>query len=189
MLRPFLALAALLVSLPAAAAEFDLGFVRQNMMLGQFRFGAWPAGTAIYCSDDTDRPKEVERLLAQPRQMADLGAVRCALLQSGEKGFAPAQRRIGGVLVEISATFAPDRQGAKRLVQVFLQGPVAGFDGLAAHFTARFGAPQESGERLIRWHNGKAEAVVMHEGGDTALAMLIDWPMQQWMNERLNQRR
>ena len=29
---------------PAAAKHYDLGYARTGMMLGQFRFAAWPAG-------------------------------------------------------------------------------------------------------------------------------------------------
>ncbi|HLO75716.1 MAG TPA: hypothetical protein VK196_04590 [Magnetospirillum sp.] len=86
-----------LACLPAAAKDFDLGYARTGMMLGQFRFGAWPAGLSVRCSDDIDRPKEVDRLLGMPRQMADLGAVRCALLQVDDGGkYSPATRKIGG---------------------------------------------------------------------------------------------
>lgn len=180
----------LLATLPAAAKDFDLGYARTGMMLGQFRFGAWPAGLSVRCSDDPDRPKDVERLLAMPRQMADLGAVRCALLQVDDAGkFKPATRKIGGSPVEIAATFAPDAQGTKRLVQLFLQGPREGFDGLVAHFTSRLGKPVEIGERFVHWLEPGVEALVLHEEGDTALAMLVDQKMQDAMNAKMAARR
>lgn len=183
-------LAGLLTTLPAAAKDFDLGYARTGMMLGQFRFAAWPAGLSVRCSDDPDRPREVDRLLAMPRQMADLGAVRCALLKQDDAGkFSPATRKIGGFPVEIAATFAPDQAGTKRLVQLFLQGPREGYDGLVAHFTSRLGKPVETGDRFVRWAEPGVEAMVMHEEGDTALAMLVDWKMQEAMNGKMSSRR
>lgn len=175
-----------LVAMPALAKDYDLGYARIGMMMGQFRFAAWPAGLSVRCSDDLDRPKDVERLLAMPRRMADLGAVRCALLQVDDAGkFSPATRKIGGFPVEVAATFAPDVGGTKRLVQLFLQGPRAGFDGLVAHFTARLGPPAETGDRFVRWAEPGKEAIVLHEDGDTALAMMIDWKMQEAMNAKM----
>ncbi|MGE5475507.1 MAG: hypothetical protein ACM3Q1_02545, partial [Bacteroidales bacterium] len=132
----------------------------------------------------------VDRLIAMPRQMADLGAVRCALLQvDGNGKYSPATRKIGGSPVEIAATFAPDPQGTKRLVQLFLQGPRDGFDGLVAHFTTRLGKPAESGDRFVRWADTGAEAIVVHEDGDTALAMMIDLRLQDAMNAKMAARR
>lgn len=185
--------AALLTALacaPAAARDFDLGYARSGMMMGQFRFGAWPAGLSVRCSDDPDRPKEVDRLIALPRQMAELGAVRCALLKVDEAGkFSAATRNIGGAPVEMSAMFGPDPQGIKRLVQLFMQGPRGGYDGLVAHFTSRLGKPAETAERLVRWAEPGWEAVVLHEDGDTALAMLVDQRMQDAMNARMAARK
>jgi hypothetical protein len=182
--------AALLATVPAAAKDFDLGYARTGMMMGQFRFAAWPAGLSVRCSDDPDRPKEVDRLLSMPRQMADLGAVRCALLKTDEAGkFSAATRKIGGTPVEVAATFAPDAQGTKRLVQLFLEGPRTGYDGLVAHFTSRLGKPAETGDRFVRWAEPGVEAMVMHEEGDTALAILIDWKMQEAMNTKMATRR
>lgn len=175
---------------PAMAKDYDLGYARIGMMMGQFRFAAWPAGLSVRCSDDIDRPKEVDRLLAMPRQMADLGAVRCALLKVDEAGkYSAATRRIGGSPVEVAATFAPDAAGTKRLVQLFLQGPRDGFDGLVAHFTARLGPPVETDGRFVRWAEPGKEAIVLHEEGDTALAMMIDWKMQEAMNAKMATRR
>lgn len=186
--------AALLASLPgvgpAAAKDFDLGYARTGMMLGQFRFAAWPAGLSVRCSDDPDRPKEVDRLLSIPRQMADLGAVRCALLKVDDAGkYSPATRKIGGAPVEVAATFAPDAQGTKRLVQLFLQGPRDGYDGLVAHFVSRLGKPTETGDRFVHWAEPGVEALVMHEDGDNALAMVIDLKMQEAMNAKMASRR
>ncbi|NFV82040.1 hypothetical protein [Magnetospirillum aberrantis] len=175
---------------PAMAKDYDLGYARIGMMMGQFRFAAWPAGLSVRCSDDVDRPKEVDRLLAMPRQMADLGAVRCALLKVDEAGkYSAATRRVGGSPVEVAATFAPDAGGTKRLVQLFLQGPRDGFDGLVAHFTARLGPPAETDGRFVRWAEPGKEAIVLHEEGDTALAMMIDWKMQEAMNAKMATRR
>lgn len=186
--------ASLLAVVPVAAQakDFDLGYARTGMMLGQFRFAAWPAGLSVRCSDDPDRPKEVDRMLAMPRQMADLGAVRCALLKQDDAGkFSPATRKIGGFPVEIAATFAPDPAGTKRLVQLFLQGPREGFDGLVGHFTSRLGKPVESGDRFFRWADtaAGAEALVLHEDGDTSLAILVDLKMQDAMNTRMQTRK
>lgn len=179
-------LLALAWSSAAMAKDFDLGYARTGMMLGQFRFAAWPAGLSVRCSDDPDRPKEVDRLLAMPAQMANLGAVRCALLKVDDNGkHSPATRKIGGSPVEVAATFAPDSGGTKRLVQLFLQGPRDGFDGLVAHFTSRLGKPVETGDRYVHWAEPGAEALVMHEDGDTALAMLIDLKMQEAMNAKM----
>lgn len=183
-------LAAVLFAGPAAAKDYDLGYARTGMMLGQFRFAAWPAGLSVRCSDDPDRPKEVDRLLALPRQIADLGAVRCALLKVDDNGkFSPATRKIGGSPVEVAAMFAPDTQGTKRLVQLFLQGPRDGFDGLVTHFTSRLGKPVETGDRFVRWADPGLEALVLHEDGDTSLAMLVDLRMQEAMNVKLAPKR
>ncbi|MGE5518168.1 MAG: hypothetical protein ACM31D_20385 [Bacteroidota bacterium] len=180
----------LLTAVPAGAKDFDLGYARTGMMLGQFRFGAWPAGLSVRCSDDPDRPKDVDRLLALPRQIADLGAVRCTLLKVDDSGkFSPATRTIGGAPVEIAATFAPDAQGTKRLVQLFLQGPRSGFDGLVTHFTSRLGKAVETGDRFVRWAEPGVEALVLHEDGDTALAIMVDLKMQEAMNAKLAGRR
>jgi len=174
--------------LAAVAKDFDLGYARSGMMLGQFRFAAWPAGLTVRCSDDPDRPKDVDRLIGLPRQMAELGAVRCALLTEDKGKIVPATRKIGGTPVEMSAMFGPDPQGTKRLVQLFLQGPRSGFDGLVTHLTSRLGKPVETDERLVRWAEPGWEAVV-HEDGDTALAMIVDRPMQDAMNRRMANRR
>lgn len=172
---------------PAWAADFDLGYARTGMMMGQFRFGAWPAGLSMRCSDDAGLPKEVARLIAMPRQIAALGGARCALMQVDEAGtFSPATRDIGGSPAQVSATFGPDAQGTKRLVQLFLQTPRDGFDGLVAHFTARLGPPANTSERLVRWASGGNEAVVMHEGGGTAMAIMVDMRMQNAMNALLS---
>lgn len=182
--------AALLASLPAVAKDFDLGYARTGMMMGQFRFAAWPAGLSVRCSDEPDRPKEVERLLGMPRVMADMGAVRCALLKVDDAGkFSPATRKIGGSPAEVAATFAPDKQGTKRLVQLFLQTPRDGYDALVAHFTSRLGKPVETGDRFVRWAEPGVEALVMHEDGDTALGMMIDLKMQEAMNVAMGSRR
>lgn len=183
---PAVAFLLALVCAPALAKDYDLGYARTGMMLGQFRFAAWPAGLSVRCSDDPDRPKEVDRLLAMPRQMADLGAVRCALMKVDDAGkFSPATRKIGGFPMEIAATFAPDAQGTKRLVQLFLQGPREGFDGLAAHFISRLGPPNEKGDRFVHWVDPGVEALVMHEEGDTTLGMFIDQRMQEAMNAKM----
>lgn len=183
-------LAALAVAPAAQARDFDLGFARTGMMLGQLRFAAWPPGMTVFCSDDADRPREVDRLLSLPRQLSDLGAVRCALLKVDDAGkYKPATRKIGGFPVEISATFGPDPQGTKRLVQLHLQGPREGYDGLVAHFTSRLGKPAETGERFVRWTDPAAEALVMHDEGDTAMGVLVDQRMQDAMNGKLQTRR
>lgn len=189
MLKMILA-ALLLAALPAAAAEreFDLGWARPGMMQGQFRFGAWPPGMAIRCSDDPDLPKELDRLLFMPKPMLDLGATRCALLAVDDKGnWKPAQRRIAGIPLEMSATFAPDLQGTRRLTQLFITGPREGYAGLVRHFVARFGPPLNETERLVHWQTDRAEALVMHEEGETILGMLIDSKLQDAMNQKLEQ--
>lgn len=177
---PALAVLAALGLAPAAEAkEYDLGFARLGMMVGQFKFAAWPAGQSVRCSDDPDAPKGMERLLSMPRQMVELGAVRCALFRQDDAGkVRPGTRKIGGVPVEIAATFAPDAAGTKRLVQLFLQGPREGYDGLVAHFTARLGKPSETGERFAGWADSTIEALVMHEYGDTVAAMVVDLRVQ-----------
>lgn len=184
------ALAAVTLAPAAEARDFDLGFARTGMLLGQLRFAAWPPGLTVFCSDDQDRPREVDRLLSLPRQMVDMGAVRCALLKVDEAGkYKAATRKIGGQPVEISATFGPDPAGAKRLVQLFLQAPREGYDGLVAHFTSRLGKPSETGERFVRWTDPTAEALVMHDEGDTAMGMLVDLRMQDAMNTKMQMRR
>lgn len=190
MLKIIALLAAMLAAAPALAEEreFDLGFARPGMMQGQFRFGAWPPGMAIYCSDDPDLPRDLGRLLFMPKQMLDLGATRCALMAVDDKGgWRIAKRKIAGHPVEMSATFAPDMQGTRRLVQLFITAPREGYAGLVRHFVARFGPPTEDTERLVHWVSPRNEALVMHEEGDTALAMLIDIKLQDAMNEKLNQ--
>jgi hypothetical protein len=185
-----LVLALVLAALPAWAAEreFDLGFARPGMMQGQFRFGAWPPGMAIYCSDDPDLPKDLGRLLFMPKQMLDLGATRCSLMAVDEKGgWNVARRKIAGHPVEMSATFAPDLQGTRRLVQLFMNAPREGYAGMVRHFVARFGAPTSESERMVHWQTARNEALVMHEEGDTVLAMLIDTKLQEAMNQRLEQ--
>ncbi|HLO75715.1 MAG TPA: hypothetical protein VK196_04585 [Magnetospirillum sp.] len=89
----------------------------------------------------------------------------------------------------MAATFAPDQQGTKRLVQLFLQGPRAGYDGLVAHFTSRLGKPVETGDRFVRWAEPGVEALVLHEEGDTALAMMVDLRMQEAMNIKMQTRK
>ena len=185
---------AILAAVPARAAEreaeraFDLGFARPGMMQGQFRFGAWPPGMAIRCSDDPDLPKDLDRLLFMPKPMLDLGATRCALLAVDDKGaWKPAARKISGIPLEMAATFAPDMQGTRRLVQLFLTGPREAYAGLVRHFVSRFGPPLNESERLVHWQTPQAEALVMHEEGDTVLAMLIDSKLQEAMNQRLEQ--
>ena len=189
-LKLIIFLAALWVAVPALAAEgeFDLGFARPGMMMGQFRFGAWPPGTAIYCSDDPDRPQGVGMALTVPRKMAEIGAVRCALLTVDAKGvWSVARRRIAGHPVEMTAMFGPDAQGTKRLAQLFLTAPREGYAGLVRHFVSRFGPPTTESERLVHRRSPQAEALVMHEEGDTALAMLIDSRLQEALNEKLGQ--
>lgn len=184
------ALALLAAAMPARAAEreFDLGFARPGMMQGQFRFGAWPPGMAIRCSDDPDLPKDLDRLLFMPKPMLDLGATRCALLAVDDKGvWKPAGRKIAGFPLEMAATFAPDMQGTRRLVQLFLTGPREAYAGMVRHFVSRFGPPLNETERLVHWQTPHAEALVMHEEGDTVLGMLIDSKLQDATNQRLEQ--
>lgn len=190
MLKMTIAVLALLAAAPAAAAEraFDLGFARPGMMQGQFRFGAWPPGMAILCSDDPDLPKDLGRQFYMPKQMLDLGATRCALMAVDDKGvWKPAARKISGIPLEMAATFAPDLQGTRRLVQLFLTGPREAYAGLVRHFVSRFGPPLNESERLVHWQSERGEALVMHEEGDTVLAMLIDSKLQEAMNQRLEQ--
>lgn len=174
---------------PAAARdEFNLGFAYPGMMQGQFRFGAWPPGTAIYCSDDTDKPAKMDYLLSMPRQMQDIGASRCALLAVNAKGdWSATTRRIGGLPTEMSATFGPDQTGTRRLVQLYLTVPRSAFETLVSHFSSRFGEPKERSDRYVHWQGATAEAMVMHEDGDIAMGMLIDTRLQDLMNDKLNQ--
>ncbi|MGE4279088.1 MAG: hypothetical protein AB7G62_05835 [Magnetospirillum sp.] len=188
MFKVMVAVAALFCSLPAWAAEreFDLGWAYPGMMQGQFRFGAWPPGMAIRCSDDPDLPKDLGQLLYMPKPMMDLGATRCALLAVDDKGvWKPAQRKIAGIPLEMSATFAPDMQDTRRLVQLFITGPREAYAGLVRHFVARFGPPTNENERLVHWQNARNEALVMHEEGETVLGMLIDTKLQEAMNQKL----
>lgn len=181
----------LALSAPAAAGPrdaFNLGFAYPGMMEGQFRFGAWPPGTAIYCSDDTDKPAKMDYLLAMPQQMKDIGATRCALLAANSKGeWSSTTRRIAGMPTEMSATFGPDQLGTRRLVQLYMTVPRPAFDALVAHFTSRFGPPQETSERYVHWQGVEGEAMAMHEDGDTAMGMVIDTKLQDLMNDKLNQ--
>lgn len=187
-LLSLLAVTPMIGAAQAGEREFDLGFARPGMMQGQFRFGAWPPGMAIYCSDDPDKPKELDRLLFMPQQMLNLGATRCALMKVDDKGhWSMAQRKIAGYPLEMSATFAPDMQGTRRLVQLFMTAPREGYAGLVRHFTARFGNPTEDTERMVHWITPRAEALVMHEEGDSAMAMLIDSKLQDDMNKKLDQ--
>jgi hypothetical protein len=180
--------ALLLVSTPALAAEkdFDLGFARPGMMQGQFRFGAWPPGMAVYCSDDPDKPAALGKLLAMPHQMANLGATRCALLAIDDKGvWSQAKRKIAGQPGQMAATFGPDAGGTKRLVQLFIEFPRAGFADLGKFLTSRFGAPQDQADTLIRWKTPKQEAVLVHEDGDTATLMMFDLALQAQMDAKM----
>jgi len=181
-----------LASVPALATEreFDLGWARPGMMQGQFRFGAWPPGMAVRCSDDADLPKDLAQLLYMPKPMMDLGATRCALMKVDDKGvWKPAQRKIAGIPLEMSATFAPDMQDTRRLVQLFMTGPRESYAGLVRHFVARFGPPTTENERLVHWQTARNEALVMHEEGETVLGMLVDTKLQESMNQRLEEAR
>jgi hypothetical protein len=180
--------ALLLLSMPALAAdkEFDLGFARPGMMQGQFRFGAWPPGMAVYCSDDPDKPASLGKLLAMPQQMTNLGATRCALLSVDDKGgWSQAKRKVAGQPGQMAATFGPDAGGTKRLVQLFIEFPRAGFPDLGKFLTSRFGAPQDQGDTLIRWKTPKQEAILVHEDGDTATLMLFDLALQAQMDAKM----
>lgn len=188
MFKMMVAVLLALVAVPAVAAEreFDLGWARPGMMQGQFRFGAWPPGMAIRCSDDPDLPKDLGQLLYMPKPMMDLGATRCALMKVDDKGaWKPAQRKIAGIPLEMSATFAPDMQDTRRLVQLFMTGPREAYAGLVRHFVARFGPPTTENERLVHWQTARHEALVMHEEGETVLGMLVDTKLQEAMNQKL----
>lgn len=192
MFKVMLTVLVVLVSVPAWAGEreFDLGWARPGMMQGQFRFGAWPPGMAIRCSDDPDLPKDLGQLLYMPKPMMDLGATRCALMKVDDKGmWKPAQRKIAGIPLEMSATFAPDMQDTRRLVQLFMTGPREAYAGLVRHFVARFGPPRDETERMVHWQSAHGEALVMHEEGETVLGMLVDTKLQEAMNQRLEEGR
>ena len=181
----------LAVSVPAWAAdrEYDLGFVRPGMMQGQFRFGAWPPGMAVYCSDDPDRPKELARLLAMPQAMQALGATRCALLEVDDKGvWSPAKRKVAGQPTQMSATFGPGHGNTNRLVQLFMEFPRPGFAAMSKYLVSRFGPPDEQMDNLLRWRNPSQEAVLLHEDGESASIILMDVKLQAAMDARMQER-
>ncbi|CAA7621230.1 hypothetical protein [Magnetospirillum sp. UT-4] len=188
-MRRFLpALLLLLCAQPAAAADknYDLGFARPGMMQGQFRFAAWPAGMNVYCSDDPDRPGTLGRLLALPGQMVSVGASRCALLSVDDKGvWSQAARKVAGHPARMTATFGPDRAGTSRLVQFFMEVPRAGYEDVGKFLVGRFGPPTEQGDSMLRWRNARQEAVLVHEGAESALLIMIDLALQEAMNSRM----
>lgn len=186
------ALAALVAVSPLAAfaadKEFDLGFARPGMMQGQFRFGAWPAGVKVFCSDDKDRPEELDKAaFALPKGIARMGATRCGLFAKDEAGWRQHRLEVAGWSTEVWGMFFPDGSGTPRLVQLFLTQPKEAFDGLAAHFAARFGAPLEKKPRLARWSNPGNDAAIIEDGGKALHAYVIDNRLQAAMNTRMSQ--
>jgi hypothetical protein len=170
----------------AAEPEFDLGFARPGMMQGQFRFAAWPPGMAVYCSDDPDRPGTLGRLLVLPHQIQNLGGTRCALLSVDDKNvWSPAKRKIAGQPSQMTATFAPDASGTRRLVQIFVEFPQPGFADMRKFLAGRFGQPVDELPNLVRWRTSKQEAVLVHEDGDGAMLIMLDLRLQAAMDAKM----
>lgn len=181
--------AALLLLAPAAGRaedlEFDLGFARPGMMQGQFRFAAWPAGVKVFCSDDKDRPDELDKAgFTLPKGIARLGASRCGLFRDAG-GWKPHRLEVAGWSTEIWGLFAPDAAGTQRLVQLYLAQPKDAFDSLYAAWTERFGPPVEKRSRLARWSNARNDAAIIHDGGAELQAYVIDNKLQAALNARM----
>ncbi|MBC7953214.1 MAG: hypothetical protein H7Z12_15510 [Rhodospirillaceae bacterium] len=173
----------------AADKEFDLGFARPGMMQGQFRFAAWPAGVKVFCSDDKDRPEELDKAaFVLPKGIVKLGASRCGLFTKDENGWRQYRLEVAGWSTEIWGMFFPDGAGSPRLVQLFIKQPKESFATLSAHFASRFGPPLESNARLARWSNSTNDAAIIEDGGTTLHAYVIDNKLQQSMNGRMSQR-
>lgn len=184
-----LAALALLIATPSLAAEqeFDLGFARPGMMQGQFRFGAWPAGVKVFCSDDKDRPAELDKAaFTLPKGIARMGASRCGLFAKDDTGWRPYQLAVAGQPTDVWGMFFPDRSGQPRLVQLFLKQPKEAFDTLADYLAGRFGAPMERTRRLVRWSNPANDAAIIEDGGNHLHAYVIDNRLQASMNTRMS---
>ncbi|MBC7906256.1 MAG: hypothetical protein H7Y60_05850 [Rhodospirillaceae bacterium] len=182
--------ALLLAATPAFAAdkEFDLGFARPGMMQGQFRFGAWPAGVKVFCSDDKDRPEELDKAaFLLPKGIARLGASRCGLFAKDDAGWRQYRLEVAGWSTEVWGMFFPDGAGQPRLVQLFLKQPKESFETLSTHFAGRFGPPKESKARLARWSNSTNDAAIIEDGGTNLHAYVIDNRLQESMNVRMSQ--
>lgn len=172
---------------PAWAEDkpFDLGFARPGMMQGQFRFGAWPAGVKVFCSDDKDRPEELDKAgFALPKGIARLGASRCGLfIEDGVwRSYRP---ELAGWSTELWAMFFPDAAGTPRLVQLYLAQPKEAFEALATAWTTRFGPPGERRPRLVRWSNPRNDAAIIADGGPEVQAYLVDNRLQAAINARM----
>lgn len=186
-----LAVALLVAATSAFAAdkEFDLGFARPGMMQGQFRFAAWPAGVKVFCSDDKDRPEELDKsAFLLPKGIARLGATRCGLFAKDDTTWRQYRLEVAGWSTEIWGMFFPDGSGQNRLVQLFIKQPKDSFETLSAHFTDRFGPPLERTRRLARWSNPTNDAAIIEDGGTNLHAYVIDNRLQQSMNTRMSQR-
>lgn len=173
----------------AADKEFDLGFARPGMMQGQFRFAAWPAGVKVFCSDDKDRPEELDKAaFVLPKGIVKLGASRCGLFTKDDGGWRQYRLEVAGWSTEIWGMFFPDGAGSPRLVQLFIKQPKESFGTLSAHFASRFGPPLESNARLARWSNPTNDAAIIEDGGASLHAYVIDNKLQATMNGRMSQR-
>lgn len=173
----------------AADKEFDLGFARPGMMQGQFRFAAWPAGVKVFCSDDKDRPEELDKAaFILPKGIARLGASRCGLFTQDEKGWRQYRLEVAGWSTEIWGMFFPDGAGTPRLVQLFLKQPKDSFETLRSYFADRFGPPMEQHARLARWSNPTNDAAIIEDGGKSLHAYVIDNKLQAVLNGRMSQR-
>lgn len=187
-----LAIAAALVLLaPAALAEdreYDLGFARPGMMQGQFRYGAWPAGVKVFCSDDKDRPEELDKAgFALPKGIARMGASRCGLFAEDKDGWRPYRLETAGWSTELWGLFFPDGAGTPRLVQLYLTQPAEAFDSLYRAWTDKLGPPTEKRAKLARWSNARNDAAIIHDGGASLHAYLVDNRLQAAMNARMQQ--
>lgn len=189
-MRPLaFALSLLLLAAPAAAEdkEFDLGFARPGMMQGQFRFGAWPAGVKVICSDDKDRPEDLDKAgFALPKGIARMGASRCGLFAEDKAGWRPYRLEVAGWSTEVWGLFFPDG-GTPRLVQLYLAQPAEAFESLYRAWADRFGPPAEKRARLARWGNARNDATIIHDGGPDLHAYLVDNRLQASMNARMHQ--
>lgn len=187
----YIAVALVLAATSAFAAdkEFDLGFARPGMMQGQFRFAAWPAGVKVFCSDDKDRPEELDKsAFLLPKGIARAGATRCGLFLKDDAGWRQYRLEVAGWSTEVWGMFFPDGAGQPRLVQLFLKQPRDAFETLSAHFASRFGTPLESKARLARWSNPTNDAAIIEDGGTNLHAYVIDNRLQATMNTRMSQR-
>jgi hypothetical protein len=166
---------------------FLLGKARPGMTLDEFRMAGHPPGQQVYCSNQTDLPKAVDKKpLRVPKDLSAAKVFSCAVYAANDEGnWKTVKLTLGGHTGESLVLFAEDAAGTPRLFQAFLALPEDAFEPAVAALTDRLGRPNEANVSLARWHNARNDAYIGRDTMDGLEIFVIDNKLQPLVQSRM----